>query len=102
MENIFYFSNKNNYKNIWCQTKDEIVAYGEGEDLVAIKPNFESYIIATYNVTSTTSNTQLLGTSFTLSQITEMYVDDVKLDNVVNTYKHTLIFIFLSLFVFCN
>ena len=86
MENILYFLNKNNYKNFYCKTEDEIVAYGEGEDLVAIKPNFESYLVATYNVTSTTSNTRLLGSSFTLSQITEMYVDDVKLDNVVNTY----------------
>ena len=79
MENILYFLNKNNYKNFYCKTEDEIVAYGEGEDLVAIKPNFESYLVATYNVTSTTSNTLLLGSSFTLSQITEMYVDDVKL-----------------------
>ncbi len=86
MENILYFSKKNNYKNVWCQTEDEIVAWGEGEDLVAIKPDFESYIIATYNVTSTTSTTQLLGSSFTLSQISEMYIDNVKLDNVVNTY----------------
>ena len=86
MENILYFSNKNNYKNVWCQTEDEIVAYGENVDLVAIKPNFESYLVATYNVKSTTSNTQLLGTSFDKSQIIEMHIDDVKLNNVVDAY----------------
>ena len=86
MENILYFSNKNLYKNVWCQTEDEIVAWGEGEDLVAIKPNFESYLVATYNVTNTTKATQLLGSLFTLSQISEMYVDDVLLDTNVASY----------------
>ncbi len=93
-----YFLNKKEYDESICnQVQDSLNYYKETKEFNFFDENeTESYLIATYNVTSTTNATQLLGTSFTLSQITEMYVDDVKIDNVVNSYtfssvgKHTV------------
>ena len=85
-----YFLNKKEYNESICdQVQDSLNYYKETKEFYFFDENenkTESYIIATYNVTSTTSNTRLLSSSFILSQIIEMYVDDVKLDNVVNTY----------------
>ena len=42
--------------------------------------------MATYKPTSTSSATQLLGSDFTISQVSEMYIDDVKQSTVSATY----------------
>ena len=91
------FDTKEEYNDIKCSLNEYAVSYINETKEVEFQE--ESYIIATYNVTSTTSNTRLLGSSFILSQITEMYIDDVKLDNVVKIYvfdtkgEHTVKFV---------
>ena len=93
-----YFLNKKEYDDSICnQIQNSLNYYKETKEFNFFdESETESYLIATYNITSTENPTQLLGTSFTLSQITEMYVDDVKIDNVVNSYtfssvgKHTV------------
>ena len=97
-----YFLNKNEYNELICnQIQNSLNYYKETKEFNFFdEDEKESYIIATYDVISTTSNTRLLGSAFTLSQITEMYIDDVKLDNVVNAYmfetegEHTVKFVY--------
>ena len=65
------------------------VSYCKENDTVYHTKKKLSYFIGTYNVTSTTSAIQLLNKRFDLSQIKEMYIDDVKQETVVSNYTFT-------------
>ena len=66
-----------------------------------------NYFIATYNVTSTTY-TQLLGTTFDKTQIQKMYIDNVKDWQIVKEYTfnttgiHTVMFVMKNNFNSCK
>ena len=51
----------------------------------------ETRVVCTYNVTSTTEETQLLGPDFELSEITTMEIDGVNAD-VATGYKLAIIY----------
>ena len=90
-----YFLNKKEYNESICdQVQDSLNYYKETKEFYFFDENenkTESYIIATYNVSSTSNTTKLLDSAFKLSQIIEMYVDDIKLDNVVSAYTFNTI-----------
>lgn len=61
------------------------------DDLINGGGPIPSYFIATYNVTSTTEPTQILHKDFNISQIEEMYIDDVKQDTITSAYTFSTI-----------
>lgn len=46
-----------------------------------------NYMVVTYNVTSITESTRILGENFNLSQVSVMLVDGRKLDTPIKNYK---------------
>ena len=88
MQNILLLKNREEYDNApKCELGKKIMALYEDNKLQYNINDKGNYFTATYNVTSTTNNTQLLGSNFDLSQIVSMYIDSKPINEPIKTYK---------------
>ena len=79
MNNLRLFEATNEYNEFKCSFEDNTVSYIKENELVMLGGG-KSYLTATYNVTSTTSVTNILSYNFTISQVSKMYIDDVEIE----------------------
>ena len=87
MKNIKLYELEETYRNEESSLEYPAVSYTMDTEKVWYKERpIPSQFIATYNVTSTTSTTQILGRYFNTSQVKEMYIDEVKQGTIVSGY----------------
>ena len=92
MQNILLLKNREEYDNApKCELGKKIMALYEDNSLQYNLNDKGNYFTATYNVTSTTYNTQLLGDNFDLTQITSMKIDDVTINTPITKCKFNTI-----------
>lgn len=84
MEQLKLIETAEKYNEIKTNLKKYTVSLTIDDELLHFK--HRGYFISQYNVTSTSSEIQLLGDSFEITQIDEMYIDGVKLDTPVVSY----------------
>ena len=99
MKRLKKFNTQEQFEDVKCDLERTVCMVKETKSVHVENGN---YIIATYNVTSTTSDTKLLGLSYTsLKQLSKMYVDDVEVTPDIK-YLFTTIGEHKVKFVFCE
>ena len=88
MEHLRYFENQTEYDTVREKLFYPNVSYVEESDNCVYAENYPNEIMAKYSPSSTSKNTTLLCQySQYQNLIKEIWIDDIKLDNVTNTYK---------------